>query len=92
MYAYKKENNEEGKACKGTKKAVIKKDIHFKNYKETLFNSQQMHHTMKTIRSDKHQLGSYEINKISLSCFDDKRYILKNGISSYAYFHHMIKK
>ena len=92
MYAYKKENNEEGKTCKGTKKAVIKKDIHFENYKETLFNSQQMHHTMKTIRSDKHQLGSYEINKISLSCFDDKRYILKNGISSYAYGHHMIKK
>ena len=58
MYAYKKENNEEGKACNGTKKAVIKKDIHFENNKETLFNSQQMHHTMKTIRSDKHQLGS----------------------------------
>ena len=92
MYAYKKENNEEGKACNGTKKAVIKKDIHFENYKETLFNSQQMHHTMKTIRSDKHQLGSYEINKISLSCFDDKRYLLNDGISSYAYGHYKINK
>ena len=28
---------------------------------------------MKTIRSQTPQLGSYEINKISLSCFDDKR-------------------
>ena len=44
-----------------------------------------MHHKMKTIRSQRHQLGSYEINKVSLSCFDDKRYILDNGQESYAY-------
>jgi len=42
---------------------------------------------MKTIRSQNHQLGSYELNKVSLSCFDDKRYILKDGIQSYAYGH-----
>ena len=46
---------------------------------------------MKTIRSENHQLGSYSINKLSLSCFDDKRYILNNGINSYAYGHHLIK-
>ena len=92
MYAYKKENDDEGKACKGTKKAVIKKDIHFENYKGTLFNRQQMHHTMKTIRSERHQLYSYELNKISLSCFDDKRHILEDGINSYAYGHYNIKK
>ena len=34
-----------------------------------------MHHKIKTIRSNNHQLGSYELNKVSLSCFDDKRYI-----------------
>ena len=32
--------------------------------------------TMKTIRSQHYQLGSYKINKICLSCFHDKRYIL----------------
>lgn len=42
------------------------------NYKETLLNNEQMHHKIKTIRSQKHELGSYEINKVSLSCFDDK--------------------
>ena len=40
--------------------------------------------------SVEHQLGTYEINKISLSCFDDKRYIHDNGITSYAYSHYMI--
>ena len=31
---------------------------------------------MKRIQSKKHKLGKYEIDKISLSCFDDKRYVL----------------
>ena len=30
---------------------------------------------MKIIQSKKHKLGTYEIDKISLSCFDDKRCI-----------------
>ena len=54
-------------------------------------NEEQMRHKMRTIRSVKHKLQSFEINKISLSCFDDKRYILNNGINSYAYGHYNIK-
>ena len=48
------------------------------DYKNTLFNNEQIYHQMKIIRSIKHQLGSYDLNKISLSCFDDKRYIHQN--------------
>ena len=51
-----------------------------------------MRHKMRTIRSVKHKLQSFEINKISLSCFDDKRYIHDNGTSSYAYGHYKIKQ
>ena len=40
---------------------------------------------MRTIRSDHHVISSYETNKTSLSCFDDKRYIHNDGITSYAY-------
>ena len=47
---------------------------------------------MRTIRSEYHQISSYQINKVSLSPFDDKRYILDDGISSYAYGHDLIKK
>ena len=32
-------------------------------------------HKMKSIQAKKHEIGTYEINKISLSCFDDKRYV-----------------
>ena len=39
---------------------------------------------MKRIQSKKHKLGFYEIDKISLSCFDDKRYVLDDGIYTMA--------
>ena len=90
MYSYIKDNDQVGKTAKGIKKNVIKKDISHENYKQTLFNNKQMHHTMKTIRSNNHQLGSYELNKVSLSCFDDKRYIHNDGVTSYAYGHYKI--
>ena len=49
-------------------------------------------HKMRSIRSDHHVVSSYEINKTSLSYFDDKRYILHDGITSYAYGYYLIKK
>ena len=91
MYSYIKDNQKGGKTAKGIKKNVIKNNITHDNYRDTLLNSEQMYHKMKTIRSESHQLGSYEINKISLSCFDDKRYTLKDGFSTYAYGHYIIE-
>ena len=78
MYSYMKNDEKVGKAAKGIKKNVIKNNIKHEDYKN------------KTIRSQIDQLGSYEINKVSLSCFDDKRYIHDNGMSSYAYGHYKI--
>ena len=85
MYSYIKTDEKGGKTAKGIKKNVIKNDLKHEDYKNVLLNNKQLHHKMKTIRSQKLQLGSYEINKISLSCFDDKRNIHNNGITSYAY-------
>ena len=42
---------------------------------------------MKRIQNKRHKLRIYEINKISLSVFDDKRFILNDGIHTVAYFH-----
>ena len=91
MYSYIKNDDKGGKTAKGIKKNVIKNNIKHEGYRNVLLNNEQLHHKMKTIRSQKHQLGSYEINKVSLSCFDDKRYIHDNGTSSYAYGHYKIK-
>ena len=41
----------------------------------------------KGVQIKKHKLGTYEIDKISLVCFGDKRYVLDDGIRTLAYFH-----
>ena len=52
-----------------------------------LFNKKFVRHKMKRIQSKLHEIDTYDINKISLSCFDDKRYILNDRINTLAYFH-----
>ena len=100
MYSYETELTDEhggvkiknNKTAKGVKKNVIKRDIDHSNYLACLQNNTVEQHKMRTIRSDYHVVSSYEINKTSLSCFDDKRYILPDSITCYAYGHYMIKK
>ena len=50
-----------------------------------------MRNKMKRIQIKLHRGGNYGVCKVSLSCSDDKRYILGNGINSLAYFHKDIK-
>ena len=83
---------ENKKTAKGVKKNVIKRDLDHSDYLNVLINNSIMQHKMRSIRSDHHVVSSYEINKTSSSCFDDKRYILPDGITCYAYGHYMIKK
>ena len=59
----------------------------FDVFKVVLFNEKIIRQKMKRIQSKKHKLGTYEIDKISLSCFDDKRYVLDDEIHTLAYFH-----
>ena len=56
-------------------KNIIKKNVKHEDCKNVLLNKQQIYRKMKAIRSKNRQLGSYELNKVSLSCCDDKWYI-----------------
>ena len=47
---------------------------------------------MEIIQSKKHKLGTHEINKISILCFDDKKFVLNDGIHTLAYFHKDLRK
>ena len=47
---------------------------------------------MKRIQSKKHKIRTCKINKISLSCFDNKRFVLDDGIHTFAYFHKDLKE
>ena len=64
----------------------------FNEFKDTLFNRKVIRLKMKRIQSKKHKTGKYEINKISLSCFDDKSFVLDDGIHTLAYFHKDLRK
>ena len=46
---------------------------------------------MSRIQSKKHKMGTYKINKISLSVFD-KRFVLDDQIHTLPYFHKNLKK
>jgi len=87
MYSYRKDEYEkylENKTAKGVKKNVIRREINHSDYRDTLFNDMKTHHQMQSIRSELHQISSHQLNKVSLSPFDNKRYILSDGIISYA--------
>ena len=58
--------------------------IEFQDFYDTLFQKKIFRHQMKVIKPKNHNLGTCKTNKISLSCFDDKRYIL-NVIETFAY-------
>ena len=56
-------------------------------FRDTLLNKNIVRHKMKRIQSRKHKNGTYEINKISLSVFSDKRFVINNGTHTLTYFH-----
>ena len=61
--------------------------IEFQEFYDTLFHKKILRHQMRGIKSKNDHLSTYKTNKISLSCHDDKRYILKNGINAFEYGH-----
>ena len=65
----------DGKECNTAKGVSIATD--FNRFKDVLFSKKVIRHKMKRIQSKKHKLGTYENNKISLLCFDGKRYVLE---------------
>ena len=82
MYSILDENNNEKITSKGHNAF-----IEFQEFYDTLFKKKILRHTMRGIKSKNHNLGTYKTNKISLSCFDDKRYILRNEIETLTYGH-----
>ena len=85
MYSMKNIDCKESNTAKGVNIAT-----EFNGFKDTLFNKKIIRHKMR-IQGKKHKMGTYEIDKISLSVFDDKRFVLNDGIHTLAYFHKDLK-
>ena len=59
---------------------------------DTLYHKNVLRHKMRGIKSKNHNLITYESDKTSTSCLDDKRYILNDGINTSPYGHKDISK
>lgn len=90
MYANRVQGNVITKKSKGVKKSIVENEIIFEDYLTCLQSKKQQLNTMNVIRRYKHDLYSVELNKISLSAHDDKRYILYDGISTSPWGHYKI--
>ena len=84
-YAYKLDYDTEFKKAKGTKKSVIKRELIFENYKDSLFNDKMILRLQQRFRSDHHRVYTEEVNKIALSSNDDKRIQTYDKITTYPY-------
>ena len=71
-------DSSEHKKAKGINKNVVATISHVQ-YKYFLLNNECLRRSMNRIQSKNHRIETYEINKISLSWFDDKIYILNTG-------------
>ena len=86
MYSLVIANDRELNKTKCVNKNIVDK-IRHKEYVNVLFSKGLMRHNKTRIQSKLHRIGTYDVYKISVSCFDDKRYIMDDNISSLAYFH-----
>ena len=85
MYSILEAGGKNNKKAKGVKKNVLKKQIRHGQYKEAHFEIQTFRHGMDALRSERHRIYGQHLNKVSLSLFDSKRWIAKNGVDTLAY-------
>ncbi|VVC40977.1 Hypothetical protein CINCED_3A012511 [Cinara cedri] len=77
--------------AKGVKKPIIKNELCFNNFYNCLKNKKTKYIKQNIFRTDKHEIYTVEQNKKALSAYDDKRYILENGINTLAWGHYSTK-
>ena len=84
LYSYIVEDGKTEKKCKGIKKSVVSKGIKFEDYYDCLFTGKKQMRTMRIFQSKNHDIYSKEVNKIALSCGDNKRKVLEDKIHTLA--------
>ena len=71
------------KKAKATKKCVIKRELRFENYKDSLFNNKIILKPQQIFKSDRPRVCTKEVNRIALNSKDDKRLQTFDGITTY---------
>ena len=78
---------------KGIKKRCVKKNVRHGDFVAVLRQQQKnTTATFRHFRTTNHVLQTVEMTKLCLDAFDDKRYILQNGVNTLAYGHYATGK
>ena len=75
LYWYLVDDNSEHKKEKGVNRNVVATISH-NEYEDILLSKKSLRHSMNRFQIEDHKIGTYEINYISLSCFDAKIYVM----------------
>ena len=76
--------------AKGIKRCFVNKRLRHDMYLQALRSREVTYASFRNFRSRCHKLETVNFQKVCLSAFDDKRYVLNNGMASYAYGHFRI--
>ena len=63
---------------------IIKRHNCHNEYKDVLLNKKYLRNSMNRIQSKDHEIGTFKINKVSLSCFENKIYTQNIGCDGLA--------
>ena len=78
---------------KGVQKHYVRKNVRHENFVEVLRNiTRSTTCRFYVFKSTNHRVNTVEIANLCLCAFDDKRYILDDGVHTRAYGHHLLPK
>ena len=78
------------KKLKGIQKCVVKRNINFDHYKSALFEQETHIASTTSLRSHLHEIQTLAIRKVAMGPYDDKRYLLADGVTSLPYGHYTL--
>jgi len=76
--------------AKGIKKCFVKTKLRHEMFREVLQTKQSTTAKFQLFKSKNQTVYTCDITKTCLTAFDDKRYLLDDGVTSYAYGHYKI--
>ena len=91
MYSLLLPGDKEKSTAKGVKRSHAQKYVRHDQYKNCLEHELQTEETFHILQSKNHEIKTARVNKIALSCYDDKRYLLPDTADTIAYGHFRLK-
>lgn len=91
-YSYLVADTEQKQVAKGVPRVAIKRSLRHNMYRSCLMDHCQFCTSAFCISSEHHKLYTTRVYKLSLSPFDDKRFILNNGRDTLAYGHYILNQ